>query len=571
MKKIIATLMLVNTFFVLQAQKLETKIPSNADVVISANAENLFKLIDISDIDKNELGLKILKGLNNKREDKIASIGNLGIDIESSSYYFFKKTDSISYHTVLIELKDRKTFESTLKPKKFKKIVRERGCNYIEGYSELTIWNDEFLIVINGKKSYDFFRKHKDRLEKLKEEGEEGYVFKKRIVKSWLKSMAFNILEKDNSNSIATNKSFQEGKRKNSSATLWVRDYGMLMSNFIGSLGRNVYSSMSYLMPQKGKNIYGIEGVTANLFFDKNKASILLDMSVSKSLEKSFKKIYNKRMNSTLINSFDHDKALAFWSVSINTEELLIQYPEMIDEMYGGMLPKYKEEIDIVGDVFSLILDEEAIAKLLTGDALFVLNDFKEKEVAYTSYKYDENHKREKVTKTKKILAPDFTLMIGSEEKELLNKVFKLGEKYKVVSATNNVFELDKKIGKLPFNLYVVVKKNVLYITTSKERAVKIEAGNINYKGRKHSKLIKKNSSVVYFDVKTLDNNMFKEFFGRDERRMANFSNENINDLYFKVSRIKRGKMSSELRLNTKGKEENTLKLLFKLINNIAK
>jgi len=45
MKKIIVTLLLVHTFVVLQAQKLESKIPNNADVVIAANAENLFKLI----------------------------------------------------------------------------------------------------------------------------------------------------------------------------------------------------------------------------------------------------------------------------------------------------------------------------------------------------------------------------------------------------------------------------------------------------------------------------------------------------------------------------------------------
>ena len=276
-------------------------------------------------------------------------------------------------------------------------------------------------------------------------------------------------------------------------------------------------------------------------------------------------------MNSTLINSFDHNKALAFWSVSMDTEELLKQYPTMINKMYGGIVPKFKEEITVVADLFSLLVDEAAIAKLVTGDALFVLNDFSEKEVSYTSYKYDENYKRKEVTKTKKTVVPDFTLMIGSEEKELLTKIFKLGQKHKTVTVSNNVFEFIKKSKDIPFNIYAVIKNDVLYITTSKVRAVNIEAGRVNYKATKHSKLIKRNSSVIYTDVDALIKNMPTEWFGRDEKKMAGISKANVKDVSFRVSKLKGNKISSELRLNTKGKDENTLQLLFKIINDIAK
>ncbi len=571
MKKIIATLLLVNSFIALQAQKLESKIPNNADVVIVANAANLFKLIAISDIDNSMVGKEILKDVNKKRETKVASVSEAGINVKSNAYYFFQKTDSISYHTVLVALNDRELHESMLKKRNVKKIKREKGYNYIEGSREVTIWNDELLLIVNASKFSGYFKKHKKHFEDLKEKGESTYAVKKRFSKLWTKKMAFSILKNQFSNSIATNSSFQKGKKKGASATLWVRNYGMLMSDLIGSFGNELDSSMSYLMPQKGANIYGIEEVTANLFFEKNNARISLDMAVSGDMEKSFKKIYNKKMNSSLINSFDHNKAIAFWSVSMNTEQLLVQYPDMISSMYGGVLPKFKEEIDIVGDMLSLVIDEKAIAKLVTGDALFVLNDFAEKDVTYTTYKYGEDYKRTAVSKTKKTLVPDFTLMIGSEEKELLNKMFRLGQKHKVVNATNNVFEFVNKKGELPFNLYSVIKNEVLYVTTSKTRAINIEAGRVSYKGAKYSKLIKRNSSVLYLDVNALIDNLPKKMFGRDERKMASFSNENINDIQFKVSRIKRGKMSSELRLNTKGKEENTLKLLFKLINNMAK
>ena len=571
MKKIIATLLLVNTFVVLQAQKLENKIPKNADVVITANANNLFDLISVSDVNNNILGKEILKDINRKRTEKITSVSKAGFNIKSNAYYFFKKTDSISYHTFLVELNDKALFESMLKERDIKKIKKEGGYSYIQGYSDLRIWNDEVLLIISGDKSRGYFKEHKTRFEKLKEEGESIYSVRKRFAQLWTKKYAFSVLENSFSNAIKINSSFQKGKQKNAVATLWVHNYGMLMADLIGSFSKSLHSSMSYFMPHKNKNIYGVEEVTANLFFNKNNASIVLDMAISDDMTKSFKKVYNKKMNSTLINSFNHNKALAFWSVSMNTEELLVQYPAMISKMYGGIVPKFKEEIEVVGDVLSLVVDEKAIAELVTGDALFVLNDFSEKDVTYTTYKYDENYKRKKVTKTKKELVPDFTLMIGSEKKELLNKIFKLGQKHEIISITNNVFQFIKSKEKLHLDLFAVIKNDVLYITTSQARAISIKAGKVSYKGAKYSKLIKRNSSVIYADVNALIKNMPTEWLGRDERKMTTISKENVKDVSFRVSKVKGNKVSSELRLNTKGKEENTLKLLLQVINNVAK
>ena len=178
----------------------------------------------------------------------------------------------------------------------------------------------------------------------------------------------------------------------------------------------------------------------------------------------------------------------------MSTKELLIQYPELMNKMYGGILPKFKEEIDIAGNVLSLIIDEEAIGRLVTGDALFVLNDFAKKEVEYTTYKFDEDYKKKEVVKTKETVVPDFTLMIGSKEEKLLNKILRLGQKYKVLDKVNNIYEFDLKGQKLPFGLFAVVKNEVLYITTSKTRAMNISFGRGGYNSSKLSRLIKRNS-----------------------------------------------------------------------------
>ncbi|UTD15451.1 hypothetical protein HER15_08220 [Tenacibaculum mesophilum] len=569
MKKIIATLLFLNILTVIQAQRLESKIPNNIDVLVSANAENLFKLIEVSDIDKNAIGKEILKDINRRRdEDKVSSVANAGIDIKSNAYYFFTKTDSISYHNFYVELKDRELFESMLSKRNKKKIRRMEGYNIIEGRSDIRIWNDDYLLLVNGDASRGYFSTHKERLDKLKEEGEFGYNFRKRIGKDWTKKYVLDLFNKNVIMSITTNKKFQKSKKKNASATLWIRNYGMLMTDLFKSFGGYLYPMYA---EGGNQNIYGVEEVTANLFFDKSDARILLDMSVSSDMKKSFKKIYNKKMSSNLVNSFDHDKALAFWSISIDTEETLKEYPELLHKMYGGILPKFQEEMELVGDLFSLVIDEKAVGRLVTGDALLVLNDFSKQEVEYTTYEYDKDYKRKEVTKTKEEFIPDFTLMIGSEEEDLLNKFFKLGEKHKAVEIENNVVKFKTKKSDIPFDLYSVVKNDVLYLTTSKTNALSIASGNNNFNTKKHSKLVRDNSTVLFVDVNAVLNKIPNKWMSKSEKEAMRFSTDNLNDGVFRVSRMKGNTISSELKISTQGTEENTLKLLLEFINTVAK
>nr|BFF39646.1 hypothetical protein BACY1_14510 [Tenacibaculum mesophilum] len=442
------------------------------------------------------------------------------------------------------------------------------GYNIIEGRSDIRIWNDDYLLLVNGDASRGYFSTHKERLDKLKEEGEFGYNFRKRIGKDWTKKYVLDLFNKNVIMSIATNKKFQKSKKKNASATLWIRNYGMLMTDLFKSFGGYLYPMYA---EGGNQNIYGVEEVTANLFFDKSDARILLDMSVSSDMKKSFKKIYNKKMSSNLVNSFDHDKALAFWSISIDTEETLKEYPELLHKMYGGILPKFQEEMELVGDLFSLVIDEKAVGRLVTGDALLVLNDFSKQEVEYTTYEYDKDYKRKEVTKTKEEFIPDFTLMIGSEEEDLLNKFFKLGEKHKAVEIENNVVKFKTKKSDIPFDLYSVVKNDVLYLTTSKTNALSIASGNNNFNTKKHSKLVRDNSTVLFVDVNAVLNKIPNKWMSKSEKEAMRFSTDNLNDGVFRVSRMKGNTISSELKISTQGTEDNTLKLLLEFINTVAK
>ena len=142
-------------------------------MVVSSNADNVFELIKMSDIDSSIIGESLLKKMNRKRkDDAFSSVGDMGVNINANAYYFYKKTDSVGYHGFMVELKDRAVYESTVKTNKYKTIEQERGFSYVQGYSNFTIWNDGMLLNLSGDRNRDYFKKHKARFEKLKEEKE---------------------------------------------------------------------------------------------------------------------------------------------------------------------------------------------------------------------------------------------------------------------------------------------------------------------------------------------------------------------------------------------------------------
>ena len=540
MKRIItATLLFLGLINGLIAQNLEKKIPNDVDIIITSNAKNLFELITISDIDTNFLGEMILKDVNRGKDEQRTSIEDLGIDVKSNAYYFSKHINNIGFHSFFVELKNKKQFEANFSERKLEKIETEKGYSYIKGYSNITIWNDNYLLLIKGKTS-------------MEEKGFES-----------VKDYAFAVLENKMSTSISTNKNFQKAKKRNSVATVWVRDYGNLMTELAYSLRKFVFSSYGF----NGKDLIGVDEITANLYFEKDNANMKVDVSVDDELKDAFKKMYNKKMSTNLLKNLNSKEILAFFSLSVNSEEVLLQYPRLVKKMYGMMLPGKEEEIEFGTDLFSLIIDEKAIGDLVTGDVLLVLNDFSKKEVEYTTYKYDEEYKRTEVVETKEETVPDITFMIGTKEEALLNKLFQIGKKYKVLDADKNIYKFTKTSNNIPFGIYVLVKNNVLYFTTSEEGALNIYNSTKDYKSSEHSKIIRKNSLVTYFNIHKTMGEFSDLSFKKPEKKAFDFGYKNLKDVYLKVSKVKGNKISSELRLNTSGNQENSLKLLLSFFN----
>ncbi len=571
MKKILF-IIAISTSILSTAQNLESKIPSTAEAVVSVNGNRLLELVSIAEFDNYNFAKMMFDELNRKKgdNDKMTSIKDFGFDMNSKAFYFHKRTDSISYHNFLVKLTDKNKFENLMSPRDKEKIVSEGGLQIMQDNSSLAIWNDKMLFFTGYEKPYTYFKDNEERFMKQAESEDESYYnVKKRVTSQWAKSYALSIFNGRGGRSILNDKNYLASKDKEAAASVWVKNYGGLMSGIMSNLyGMSGIGSLAGL---QGNMYNGFKSVVANLYFDTNATRMTMEMEVSSEWEKTFKKVYNSKMNKNFFNYFNQNDALAYMSFSMDMQALFEEYPALMTSMYGGMMPQYKQEMDLSGDFLSLLLDEEAIGELMTGDMLFVLNDFGEKEVTYTSYEYDEDYKRKEVKKTKKDVVPDFTIMIGSKKAKLLNKAARLGIKYELFENKAGYFKINVPKNELPVDLYTVVKNDILFFTTSEAKISNIVNDRFVKNLGKHQKLIQKNASTFYVNGEKILSRIPSSEFSAKEVGFMKYAKENFKDAHFKSSKMKGSKMISEMKINTSGSQGNSLKAFFNFIEFAAK
>lgn len=592
MKKTLITLCLIVSFFGF-SQNLETKIPKNVQAVVSINGDQIFELISMSQLNE----MKLIQELKN--HNKVENISDLGFDLNSKAYYFFQTSDTANYHNLIVKLNQKNNIKNLLSERDQEKIETHLGFNYFFSYNNTIAWNNDYLIasmVDVPYKSHSYSNNfpppppisenaHKSKAENAVEavDGTEKKVYpkvtkedtyesraKKRAEnkKLLLKNNILSIINLKAENSIITNTSFKSGKEKGSSAYLWINNYSDLIGSYMKSqMGSyNPYGTIG-----DTKDLIGFSSLKSNLFFNNDEIKVKSEIGVSKNWTSTYKKMYSAKLDKSFYKYLDQDNSLAYFSIAMNTEALLNEYPKLMTNIYGKIMPKMNEEIQLIGDLTAIILDEKAIGKLITGNAMFVLNDISEKEVTYTSYSYDDDYKRTEVTKTKMEVIPDFTVMLGSKNEKIIQKLMQLALKHKVVNQKSNYFTFDKKMTDAPFDMYFVVKNGIAFLTNSEKEINKISKNKFTANLGKHKSLLKKNLSVLYVNSEKIMNKVPEKYLDNKQKDFLKYVQKNVKEATITSSRIKGDKMFMTQTVKTSGEKGNSLNLILTMIEEFMK
>ena len=436
-------------------------------------------------------------------------------------------------------------------PKKSKKITKIDTD--FDQSGELAIDTTSGITPVHGivDEQYDAYQ----------QERAEQDVKKKRLAFTWMTAQADQIFN-GTYESIETNKSYTASLDNKAIAELWVSSL------------QDVYNSIAPEFGTYGKAglMKGYGSLNAKLFMDDKSFRISTGLEMAQEQADAYKKIMNRKLNKKFLNYVNSEKALGFMSYSIDTKAYLEEFPKLMKQTYGSFLGgKMDEEVELGTDLFSLLLDEEAVSKVIKGDALFVINGLKTKEVTYTTYEYDDDYKQKEVTKTKNETLPDFLFMFSSEDTRLIEKLIKYGIHKNMVTAENNIYKIQEK--KSPIDIYFMIKDGIIFFGNSFSEMQSINNNQYNYKISKlHKDLLSKNNFSFLFNAKNLVGKMpDSEIGGEETAKKFNSTLEKMGNVYMKSNPIKGRLVSADISAEIPNGHENALKYLFSLIENAAK
>jgi hypothetical protein len=384
---------------------------------------------------------------------------------------------------------------------------------------------------------------------------------KKRLAFVWMTAQADQIFN-GTYESIENNKSYTASLDNKAIAELWVSSL------------QDVYNSIAPEFGTYGKAglMKGYGALNAKLFMDDKSFRISTGLELAQEQADAYKKIMNRKLNKNFLKYVNSEKAIGFMSYSIDTKAYLEEFPKLLKQTYGSFLgAKMDDEIDLGADLFSLLLDEEAVSKVIKGDALFVINGLNTKDVTYTTYEYDDDYKQKEVTKTKKETLPDFLFMFSSEDHRLINKLIKYGINKNFVSVNNNIYKIEEK--KSPIDIYFMIKDGIVFFGNSLTELQGISNNQYGNKISKlHKDLLSKNNFSFLFNAKNLVGKVpDSEIGGEETAKKFNSTLEKMGNVYMKSNPIKGRLVSADISAEIPNGHENALKYLFSLIENAAK
>ncbi|MCZ4244453.1 hypothetical protein [Pedobacter punctiformis] len=403
-----------------------------------------------------------------------------------------------------------------------------------------------------------------DRYDEYQGERKEQEDKKKRLAYSWMTAQA-NTIFNGNYESIASNKSYTNSLDDQSIASIWVSSLQDVYNMLTPELG--AYSAYGKAGIMKG---YG--SLTSKLFMDKQSFRISAELEMAQEQADAYKKIMNRKLNKNFLKYVNSEKAIGFVSYAIDTKAYLEEFPKLMKQTYGTLLgAKMDEEIELGTDLFSLLLDEEAVSKVVKGDALFVINGLNTKDVAYTSYDYDDDYNRTEVKKMKKETLPDFLFMFSSEDTKLFQKLIKYGVNKSYVIPEQGIYKL--KETKSPIDVYFMIKDGIVFFGNSLTEMQNIYNNQFNTSiSKKHKDLLSKNNFSMLFNPKNLIGKVpDEEFGGAETAEKFNNTLSKMGDVYMKSNPIKGNIVSGEVSAEIPNGHENALKYLFSLIENATK
>ncbi|WP_409417772.1 hypothetical protein [Flavobacterium sp. PS2] len=478
------------------------------DYFVQFNGDQLSKKVNILDVLNHSLINKYTEGKSDYDINQYANLFKLDQKISVNGNF----TDSIPYYQVTIPIKNRNDIKQFMQKMHVEKNADSIPTATIEDfplYSLLTsvnkgssmAWNDNYLVIVGFTKKYSSNLydipeiQEEITVDVAPDEGEPigespidintPYTIEEPIdstavstdnyyVEYDLGRAAFDSLQSIQRNDFIKSL-FEKGftapssDKINATADIssWI-NYSAAMSSFYESYATlSQFTTYNKFLPSQKNWGNLVKGINLDFYFDNDNARVEEIIEYSKPMADIVDKMANRKINKNIFNYFPDKKPLGYMSYHINTKETLKNFPNLMTEVLNSAALT-KDDMGIVTDLISTIVDEEATATLFDGDLSMFLLDVKEIEVTSKSYEYDDNYEEIEVEKKEKKSIPIFSMIFTSTHPTFGDKLIQLGVRKKLLVQKGNYYEIAGTSGKYG-DLFILKDKDVVVIANSRD------------------------------------------------------------------------------------------------------
>lgn len=305
-----------------------------------------------------------------------------------------------------------------------------------------------------------------------------------------------------------------------------------------------------------------IKGMNVDFYFENNKARMEQKVEYSESLANVMQKVVARKPNKNIYNYFPKQEPLAYFSYHSSTEELLKNYPEIMEQLLSNM-PIDKKDTEIITDLISTIVDEEATATLFDGDISMFLHAMESYESTFMSRTYDENYEEVEEEKTITKTRPIFTMIMTSTHPKMGDKLLNLGVRKNLLQKGDGYYLVNQSedLGDM-----IILKKGDVMVFTNGLKYLN------NGSKSDFTKKVKKDLSKNYFYGNFEMQRFFKAYLlnqdlGSDTAKMIRFGNQ-FKNMEFKASnKLNNHIMKLEMEINSNFSNENIMLQTLDLID----
>ena len=605
------------SFTTTNAQVSEKNIPANATIVTDINLGKLTSLMSTKEWDKSTMGKELLKSITDKTGKKVKSIEDLGVDLKGHAYIYYTSNDSMNFMSVLMPVADAKKTKiafAKLNPVAAAQnswmavnedslgmfIANDKQILFVSGFVNDTYFKKEEVAKNHGidlSNPYDYAMAATDTVMLADEEGEvtdtavvmddeaeeteeaeemedstyyKNQQIKNRIVYKATRTQINDWFYNGFSNSINDNKNYNAVKNNDAVVSFWMDEpmsfYQKLLPSYI--FGGNSGGLLSNMMPTSQLRYTGIN---SHLLMDKKQAEISSTFTMSEEMAELQKKLSGRKANPAFLKYLNMDNAMAYLTYAFDTKAYLENFPQVMESTYGNYMSENKEEISLAAELFSFLIDEEAISKMAPGDAMMVFNGLYQKEVTYSDYTYDEDYNATEVIKKKMETLPKFLMMMTSEQNKLSKKLIEYGIKKEVLKEEKGYYALN--IPKSPMAIYVMYKDGILFIGNEEESLQQINNNNFKAKvSAEERDFITNNISSMVIKPGSISKQVSATGLAitEDLTDMMN-TLKNMGNMRMSISPVANNQMKGNFTMYVPSNNSNALTYFMSLINGLSK